>query len=263
MSRESFIFYKDWLNALNEMPENAQLEVYKSIAKYALDGEISELSPLAKIAFSFIKPQIDRDTDKYIKVVERNRENGKLGGRKPKKPKVNPKNPVGYLETQKTQANPKNLDNDNVNDNDNGNVNVYVNDKEEIENSNSLSNSDELVTDRINYKSVVDSYNSNLGGILSKVTAITEKRKAAIRARIKEHGIDSVATVFHNVSKSDFLTGKNDKGWQCGFDWIFMPNNYIKILEGNYANREPKREYNPEIGRILTDNSTKKYTKGW
>lgn len=120
--RDTFIFYRDWLNALNDMPDNIQLEVYKSIAKYALDGTLTELSPLAKIAFSFVKPQIDRDIDKYNKVVERNRANGKSGGRKPKEPKrtqINPKNPVGYLETQKTQVNPKNLDNDNVNVNDN------------------------------------------------------------------------------------------------------------------------------------------------
>ena len=120
--RDTFIFYRDWLNALNDMPDNIQLEVYQSIAKYALDGTLTELSPLAKIAFSFVKTQIDRDIDKYNKVVERNRTNGKSGGRKPKEPKrtqANPKNPVGYLETQKTQVNPKNLDNDNDNDNDN------------------------------------------------------------------------------------------------------------------------------------------------
>lgn len=123
--RDTFIFYRDWLNALNDMPDNIQLEVYKSIAKYALDGTLAELSPLAKIAFSFVKPQIDRDIDKYNKVVERNRANGKRGGRKPKKTKrtqINPKNPVGYLGTQKTQVNPKNLDNDNDNVNDNDNT---------------------------------------------------------------------------------------------------------------------------------------------
>ena len=110
------------------MPDNVQLEVYKSIAKYALDGNLSELSQMAKIAFSFVKPQIDRDIEKYNKVVERNRNNGKSGGRKPKETERNPKNPVGYLETQKTQANPKNLeyiyDNDNVNNNKENTTNV-------------------------------------------------------------------------------------------------------------------------------------------
>lgn len=116
MPRQTFIFYRDWLNALKDMPDNIRLEMYDSITSYALDGEIPELSPLAKVAFSFVKPQIDRDIDKYNKVVERNRANGKLGGRKPKRTQNNPKNPLGFLATQKTQVNPKNLDNDNDND---------------------------------------------------------------------------------------------------------------------------------------------------
>lgn len=105
------------------MPDNVQLEAYKAIAQYALDGEIPELTPMTKIAFSFIKPQIDRDLEKYNKVVERNRANGKLGGRKPRKTEKNQENPVGFLETQ---SNPKNLDNDNEYDNENENTTNVV-----------------------------------------------------------------------------------------------------------------------------------------
>lgn len=49
--------------------------------------------------------------ENYHKVVERNRENGKRGGRptKPNGTQDNPNNPVGLLETQKTQVNPENL----------------------------------------------------------------------------------------------------------------------------------------------------------
>jgi hypothetical protein len=45
--------------------------------------------------------------ENYMKTVERNRLNGKKGGRP--KTQDNPKNPLGYLETQKTQPNPENL----------------------------------------------------------------------------------------------------------------------------------------------------------
>lgn len=30
MARDTFIFYRDWINALKEMPDNVQLEVYKT-----------------------------------------------------------------------------------------------------------------------------------------------------------------------------------------------------------------------------------------
>ena len=45
--------------------------------------------------------------ENYLKVVERNRENGKKGGRP--KTQTNPRNPMGYLGTQETQPNPENL----------------------------------------------------------------------------------------------------------------------------------------------------------
>lgn len=235
MARDTFIFYRDWLNALNEMPDNVQLEVYKSIAKYALDGNLSELSPLAKIAFSFVKPQIDRDMEKYNKVVERNRANGKLGGRKPKQTEETQENPVGYLETEETQTNPKNLDNDNeydnVNDNDNKNEN-------ELNKDSLFGTSSEAPTktDRVPYKEIVEKYNVKFAGILPKVTAITDKRKKAMNTCVNQFGIESIDKVFDNVLSSNFLTGNNDRGWKCDFDFIFTASKYVRILEGNYRN---------------------------
>jgi len=91
--------------------------------------------------------------------------------------------------------------------------------------------------DKINYKALMDTFNSIFKGKLPKVTAMTEKRKQAVKARASEHGKESIMTVFHNVAKSAFLLGNNNNNWKCGFDWIFKPTNFIKILEGSY-NRE-------------------------
>ncbi|MBS9774738.1 MAG: hypothetical protein KGV59_06240 [Tenacibaculum sp.] len=108
MKRDSFVFYKSWLNVIKDLPKDVQLEIYHAIMEYAINGNLVELKPMAKVAFAFIKQDIDRDTEKYISIVERNRENGKKGGR--------PK-------TQKTQVvieKPKKADNDNNNSNNNG-----------------------------------------------------------------------------------------------------------------------------------------------
>lgn len=109
MERNSFIFYKGWREAIKDLPDDVRLEIYESIIEYATTGNLRGLKPMANIAFNFIKIDIDRDTEKYMSIVERNKSNGSKGGRpkseNPKEPKE-PKNPLGYLETQKNPQNP-------------------------------------------------------------------------------------------------------------------------------------------------------------
>lgn len=90
------------------------------IFEYVASGKIVDAEPIVKMAFTFIKSQLDRDNEKYQQVCERNRINGKLGGRPKKqmdnsKTQKNTKNPSGYLENL---GEPKKPYNDNEDDND-------------------------------------------------------------------------------------------------------------------------------------------------
>ena len=92
-----------------------RLEFYEAVIEYATTGNETELKQLAGLAFNFARTELDKDAEKYEKICERNRNNGKMGGR--------PKNPVGYLETQENPKNPSEpnktlYDNDNDCDND-------------------------------------------------------------------------------------------------------------------------------------------------
>ena len=43
------------------------------------------------------------------------------------------------------------------------------------------------------------------------------------------------AKFFAYVAKSDFLMGCGAKPWHgCCFDWLLKPENFQKIIEGNY-----------------------------
>lgn len=109
--RESFIFYKSFLECLKELPDEERLMLYDTIARYGIDGETIETNGLTKAIFALIKPLIDANTVRY--------ENGKKGGR-PKterKPKQNQK---------ETEAEPNVNVNVNVNENVNDNANVNV-----------------------------------------------------------------------------------------------------------------------------------------
>lgn len=94
------------------------------------------------------------------------------------------------------------------------------------------SESDE--SDKINYNALMDTFNKMFEGKLPKITAMTDKRKKAVKARSSEHGKKAIMDVLDNVCQSSFLLGHNNQNWSCDFDWIFRPTNFIKILEGNY-----------------------------
>lgn len=104
-NRKAFVFYKEWKEAIKDLPDDIRLEIYESIIEYATTGDIQGLKPMAKVAFNFIKADIDRDIEKYMSMAERNKNNGHKGGRP--KTSNNPKNPVGFSRTQNNPDKPK------------------------------------------------------------------------------------------------------------------------------------------------------------
>ena len=88
----------------------------------------------------------------------------------------------------------------------------------------------------IDYKQIVDLFNE-ICTSLPRVQNISDKRKKQIKNIVKQFSPD-FKEVFEKVEKSDFLTGRNGKWTNCGFDWIFNPSNFVKIIEGNYDNNE-------------------------
>jgi len=71
---------------------------------------------------------------------------------------------------------------------------------------------------------------------LKSINPNTQRHKL-LKARIKEHGIDEVLSAIKSINDSSFLKGQNNKGWTITFDWLVKPNNFIKVLEGNYLDR--------------------------
>lgn len=86
----------------------------------------------------------------------------------------------------------------------------------------------------INYNALMDTFNRMFDGKLPKVSSMTDKRKKSIKARVAEYDKQAIMDVFNNILQSPFLLGRNDRNWRCDFDWIFIPTNFTKILEGNY-----------------------------
>lgn len=61
MSKDSILFHKKWGNVIKGLPDAVRLEIYDAIMEYGFSGKSSVLKPLAKVAFEFIKADIDED----------------------------------------------------------------------------------------------------------------------------------------------------------------------------------------------------------
>lgn len=101
--RESMVIPRSLLTATNRLSMTEKGEVLDAIMRYGFDGEeYSGDSVVVAMIFDLTKPYIDENNKRYDAVVERNRNNGKKGGRpksikNPEKPRETQKNPVGYF----------------------------------------------------------------------------------------------------------------------------------------------------------------------
>lgn len=98
------------------------------------------------------------------------------------------------------------------------------------------------------YQDVINLYNETCTS-LPRVIEVTNRRKNMISVRWLKYnklpggGILTFQKLFEAAERSDFLTGRDGKWNNCNFDWLLNETNMVKVLEGNYKNKnEPKEE---------------------
>lgn len=75
MSRAYISLYYSYREQLEILPDDERGRLIIALLDYAENGTIPALDGAAKMAFSFIRSQIDRDSEKYSERCRKNREN--------------------------------------------------------------------------------------------------------------------------------------------------------------------------------------------
>ena len=76
--KESTVFYKSFFDAIKNIPQEEQLQVYNAIFEYSFYEKTPKLNDgIAKALFTIMKPNIDSANARYRASVE----NGRKGGR--------------------------------------------------------------------------------------------------------------------------------------------------------------------------------------
>lgn len=218
MAKNNFLFTTQYNDELDNLSDEDLASLVRALYRYQATGEEPELNPIIGLLFRLFKKDIDKNNAQYEAQCQRNRENGRSGGRprkKPEEPTKTDKNPVGFSETQ---SNPENPDNDKDNDRD-------------IDNDIKEKN----ISKKKSAENVISLYNK-ICVSLPKVMKVTDSRIKTVNARLKDTGIEDIQRCFAKAQDSSFLTGSN--GFQASFDWLMNPSNMAKVLEGNYDNRK-------------------------
>ena len=254
---DSFILYTSYYALIEGLTDEQLGQLTRAIFLYARDGKIIKLDPVVRMAFVFIKDNIERNQDKYQAKCEKNRQIALERERKKREAREKADN-TNVHERSRTCENNTNVherspyDNDNDNDND---VSKETDNNIPSKEGSSISENPKVDPAKrcakIDFAAIKEYWNTKhdqSGSTMRRLTLMSDQRKSNVRARIREYGGD-VRKVYKAIDKameSNFMNGKNGKGWVASFDWMMCPSNFPKVLEGNYDNEQPAGSQQPQ-----------------
>lgn len=265
---DSFILYTSYYALIEGLTDEQLGQLTRAIFLYARDGRTISLEPVVRMAFAFIKDNIERNQDKYQAKCEKNRQIALERERKKREAREKAGS-TNVHERARTCENNTNVherspyDNDNEYEYDNDSDNDVSKETNILEPSKEGIQSASVKTEapgggkgsksqKIDYAAVKEYWNrkhDETKSAMPPITLMTENRKVMVKARLRQCKGD-VKTLYRAIDiamASDFMNGNNKRGWVGKFDWIFgNEQNFAKVLEGNFNNEPPAAIQQPQ-----------------
>lgn len=197
------------MEAFKELTDIQLGELMRAVFAYASDGTMlsEDADQAVRVAFAFLKADVDAERDSYKRRCERNKENARKRWAKRNKSKSAHK-----TSTPKGVASP------------------VLQEK----------------TATVDYEKLVAYWNRRVDetkSSMAKVLNITPYRKKLIEERLAEYNNDNKALqkVLDKALADPYLNGKNPSKWVADFNWLLKPENFSRLVEsGITASSEPK-----------------------
>ncbi len=265
---DSFILCTSYYALIEGRTDEQLGQLTRAIFLYARDGKTINLEPVVRMAFAFIKDNIERNQDKYQAKCEKNRQIALERERKKREAREKAGN-TNVHERARTCENNTNVherspyDNDNDNEYDNDvskETNILEPSKEASMQSFSEKNvcaaeepqkSSEKKKSKkgeIDYAAIKDYWNEQhdkTNSAMRRLTLMTDNRKEAIRGRLKDckGDISKIYLAIDKAMASDYLNAGHS--W-ASYDWVMTRKYFPKVLEGNYDNTKPATSQQPQ-----------------
>lgn len=224
--KDSFVLFRSVYDALMAFPAEHTKEALRIIGAYAMDGVLPDNQEgIAYGMFLSVKPLIDKTVAKSNARAASGKAGGEANGSKHEanesKREANGSKPEAN--TKQTEAYKGEMRKEKGESNNRTDTNVSVRSTEAVQR-------------------IVSAWNELESAGIKPIRDCKSgtKRCASLVARLKEYSEEDVLTAIRNCRDSRFLRGYNAKGWVITFDWLIKPNNFPKVLEGNYADTKPQ-----------------------
>lgn len=237
--RSTFQFFRSFYDAAKNIPDKAmQADFLMALCEYALNGKEPEGSGIINALFALVKPNLDISR----KRAQAGRKGGEANNSKHEAENNHEEAPENQNEANesKLEANESKMQNQ-ASDGE-GDKGRGIKEGEEEYIITSPTSPDGEVSphhadnrEKIPYAAIRDTYNE-ICQSFPKCNALSDKCKAAIRARIHSGGYTfaDFQRLFRKAEASAFLRGENKKNWRATFDWLLADANMAKVLDGNY-----------------------------
>ena len=263
---DSFILYTSYYALIEGLTDEQLGQLTRAIFLYARDGEVINLEPVVRMAFAFIKDNIERNQDKYQAKCEKNRQIALERERKKREAREKAVN-TNVHERTRTCENNTNVherspyDNDNEYDNDVSKETDILEPSKEAsmqsfseknvcaaEEPQKSSEKKKSKKGEIDYAAIKDYWNEQhdkTNSAMRRLTLMTDNRKEAIRGRLKDckGDISKIYLAIDKAMASDYLNAGHS--W-ASYDWVMTRKYFPKVLEGNYDNTKPATSQQPQ-----------------
>lgn len=271
--KDTFILYTSYKDAIMILSDEQAGRLLKAIFEYATTGIKQEIDDTAvKFAYMLIVSQIENSNRQYEKKCERNRENAakrwqSMATENIQTQEVNATECDG-IRTDATECD--GIRTDALDRYDSYDRYDRKNKEEDNKKKAELSLcAGAQSSSSFDYSSVVEYWNEAVqksGSAMRKLKGLTENRKAAIRARLREHkqeGVEAIRQMIDKAVTSDFLNGKNNRNAIFTFDRLMTPSMFQKTLEGNFDNASTTAAEQPQstIERLIDEQQGEQKTR--
>ncbi len=270
-NKNTSLLYNSWIQLMASLSAEQSHQLIQIISNYQTGTEYDVTDDtVVSIFTTMIKPELDKNEEKYQSKVENAIESAKKRATvksesqtiaSEQKRIANNRNESQAIksESQTIASDSVNVNvNDNVNVNNNINNNINNNKREKGKRENgktfsetALKNDDDILIKpkpdsvanserKTKIQDVVNDFNSICLN-LPKIKTLSEQRKRVIKIRLKSYPRDKLCEAFKLANSSSFLCGDNTRSWTATFDWIMQESNLAKILDGNYENKDGTR----------------------